>query len=159
MSANEPLNLVPDESGPSVPAKNGGSSGGANYTKASRFDPKFTDSVIAATGPKANARLAQVMPSLLRHLHDFARENEITVDEWTAAVEMVCFEASSKTRFLANSFCFLQLNEAGRMSDNKRNEGQLLQDILGLESLVDEITYTLANEATDQPTATAVRSL
>lgn len=44
------------------------------------------------------------------------------------------------------------------MSDNKRNEGQLLQDILGLESLVDEITYTLANEATDQPTATAVRS-
>ena len=45
------------------------------------------------------------------------------------------------------------------MSDNKRNEGQLLQDILGLESLVDEITYTLANEATDQPTATAVRSL
>ena len=44
------------------------------------------------------------------------------------------------------------------MSDNKRNEGQLLQDILGLESLVDEITYTLANEAMDQPTATAVRS-
>ena len=44
------------------------------------------------------------------------------------------------------------------MSDNKRNEGQLLQDVLGLESLVDEITYTLANEATDQPTATAVRS-
>ena len=44
------------------------------------------------------------------------------------------------------------------MSDNKRNEGQLLQDILGLESLVDEITYTLANEATDQPNATAVRS-
>lgn len=41
------------------------------------------------------------------------------------------------------------------MSDSKRNEGQLLQDILGLESLVDEITYTLANEATDQPTATA----
>jgi hypothetical protein len=22
-------------------------------------------------------------------LHDFARENEITIDEWTAAVEMV----------------------------------------------------------------------
>ena len=82
----EPLNLVPDESGPSV----GGNPGGADSTKASRFNPMFTDSVIAATGPKANARLAQVMPSLLRHLHDFARENEITVDEWTAAVEMVC---------------------------------------------------------------------
>lgn len=45
------------------------------------------------------------------------------------------------------------------MSDEKRNEGQLLQDILGMETLVDEITYTLANEAQDQPTATAVRSL
>lgn len=45
------------------------------------------------------------------------------------------------------------------MSDEKRNEGQLLQDILGLETLVDEITYTLANEAQDQPTATAVSSL
>ena len=88
MNVDEPLNLVPDESGPSVPA-NG--SGGADSTKTSRFNPTFTDSVIAATGPKANARLAQVMPSLLRHLHDFARENEITVDEWTAAVEMVCF--------------------------------------------------------------------
>jgi catechol 1,2-dioxygenase len=89
MNADEPLNLVPDESGPSVPA--GGSAAGAtSSTKTSRFNPTFTDSVIAATGPKANARLAQVMPSLLRHLHDFARENEITVDEWTAAVEMVC---------------------------------------------------------------------
>jgi len=93
MNVDEPLNLVPDESGPSVPAGNSSSSNsaaGADSTKTSRFNPKFTDAVIAATGPKANARLAQVMPSLLRHLHDFARENEITVDEWTAAVEMVC---------------------------------------------------------------------
>ncbi|KAM0696483.1 hypothetical protein Q7P36_003731 [Cladosporium allicinum] len=140
MNANESLNLVPDESGPSIPGNSNGnnskSANGTDSTKVSRFDPHFTDAVIAATGPKANPRLAQVMPSLIRHLHDFARENEITIDEWTAAVEM--------------------LNAAGRMSDNKRNEGQLLQDILGLESLVDEITYTLANEATDQPTATAI---
>jgi catechol 1,2-dioxygenase len=87
MSVNEPLNLVPDESAPSVSAADG--SAGTDSTKTSRFNPKFTDAVIAATGPKANKRLAQVMPSLLRHLHDFARENEITVDEWTAAVEMV----------------------------------------------------------------------
>lgn len=85
MSLADPLSLVPDESGPSVP----GDTNQDGSAKTSRFDPKFTDSVIAATGPKANARLAQVMPSLLRHLHDFARENEITVDEWTAAVEMV----------------------------------------------------------------------
>src|SRR6185312_2130735 len=48
------------------------------------------------------------------------------------------------------------MNAAGRMSDDKRNEGQLLCDILGLESLVDEITYKLASDATDEPTATAI---
>lgn len=87
MNVDEPLNLVPDESAPSVPSADGAA--GTDSTKTSRFNPNFTDAVIAATGPKANPRLAQVMPSLLRHLHDFARENEITVDEWTAAVEMV----------------------------------------------------------------------
>ena len=42
------------------------------------------------------------------------------------------------------------MNAAGRMSDAKRNEGQLLCDILGLESLVDEITYKLASTAADE---------
>lgn len=42
------------------------------------------------------------------------------------------------------------------MSDDKRNEGQLLSDIIGMESLCDEITYTLASEANDLPTATAI---
>lgn len=49
-----------------------------------------------------------------------------------------------------------QVNQAGRMSDDRRNEGQLFADILGLESLVDEITYKLASEAEDAPTATAI---
>ena len=55
-----------------------------------RFDPKFTENVINATGPKASPRLRKVMGSLTQHLHDFARENEVTVEEWMAAVEMVC---------------------------------------------------------------------
>jgi catechol 1,2-dioxygenase len=42
------------------------------------------------------------------------------------------------------------------MSTNVRNEGQLLGDIIGLESLVDEITYKLVSEADSTPTATAV---
>ncbi|KAK5109544.1 hypothetical protein LTR62_006895 [Meristemomyces frigidus] len=105
-------------------------------TKTSRFDPAFTDAVINATGPKASPRLRQVMASLTRHLHDFCRENEITVEEYMAGVAMI--------------------NGAGKMSDAKRNEGQLLTDVLGLETLVDEITYTLAGEAVDIPTATAI---
>ncbi len=42
------------------------------------------------------------------------------------------------------------------MSDDKRNEGQLVCDVLGVESLVDEITFTLASDAKDAPTATAI---
>lgn len=48
------------------------------------------------------------------------------------------------------------MNWAGRMSDDQRNEGQLLTDVIGLESLVDEITYKLADESADLPTATAI---
>jgi catechol 1,2-dioxygenase len=54
-----------------------------------KFNPHFTQNVINATGPKASPRMRKVMGSLIQHLHDFARENEITVDEWMAAVELV----------------------------------------------------------------------
>jgi catechol 1,2-dioxygenase len=57
-----------------------------------QYDPTFTDTVIAATGLNANPRLAEVMPDLIRHLHDFARESKITVAEWTAAVDFVSQE-------------------------------------------------------------------
>ncbi|KAF4609844.1 hypothetical protein G7Y89_g15779 [Cudoniella acicularis] len=102
----------------------------------SRFDPNFTQHVINATGPKATPRMRSVMGSLIKHLHDFARENELTVEEWMAGVNMI--------------------NWAGKMSDEKRNEGQLLCDVIGLESLVDEITFKLAAETNDHATASAI---
>ncbi|KAI0104121.1 Intradiol ring-cleavage dioxygenase [Nemania sp. FL0031] len=92
------------------------------------YDAHFTDRVIAATGRDANPRLKQIMPVLLRHLHDFAREVDLTVAEWMAGVELI--------------------NEAGRMSTDKRNETLLICDILGLESLVDEITSKLLLRST-----------
>ncbi|KAJ4292305.1 hypothetical protein N0V88_005937 [Collariella sp. IMI 366227] len=100
--------------------------------KKPQYDATFTDKVIAATGPNAHRRLAQVMPSLIRHLHAFAREVDLTVGEWTAAVDFI--------------------NECGKMSDDRRNETQLLCDIVGLESLVDEITSKmLATSHTETP--------
>lgn len=82
--------------------------------KESRFNPNFTKNVINATGPKATPRFRQLISSLIQHVHDFARENELTVEEWMQAIELI--------------------NEAGKMSDDKRNETQLLCDIIGLES-------------------------
>lgn len=99
-------------------ATNGAAPNGGK--KKPQYDPTFTDSVIAATGPKTTPRMRQVMASLIRHVHDFARENDITVAEWMQGVQM--------------------LNWAGQMSDDKRNETQLMCDVIGLESLVDEIT-------------------
>ena len=78
------------------------------------YDPTFTDSVIAATGPKANPRLREVMTALIRHVHDFAREVNLTTDEYMAGVSL--------------------LNWAGQMSTDRRNEGQLVTDVIGLES-------------------------
>jgi catechol 1,2-dioxygenase len=87
---------------------------GSTNGNASKFDPNFTQNVINSIGPNANPRLRQLMSSLIKHMHDFARENELTFDEWMAAVNL--------------------MNWAGQMSDEKRNEGQLVGDILGLES-------------------------
>ena len=56
------------------------------------------------------------MSSLVRHLHDFAREVELTEDEWFEGI-----------RFLT---------EAGRITDDKRQEFILLSDVLGLSMLV-----------------------
>lgn len=62
---------------------------GNGVAKSLPKEPAFTDKVIAATGPNAHKRIAEVVPSLVRHLHDFAREVNLTVAEWMAAVEFV----------------------------------------------------------------------
>ena len=93
MSSNveDPLTLAPEAQGDEVNGATSSSTTGAkeSTTGVSRFDPHFTDNVIKATGPKASPRLRQVMGSLTRHLHDFCRENEITIDEYMAAIDMV----------------------------------------------------------------------
>jgi hypothetical protein len=81
---------------------------------ASRFDPNFTDHVIKTIGPKTPARSREVLSCLIQHIHDFARETELTVDEWMMGVNFI--------------------NSIGQISDSKRNEGQRISDVIGLES-------------------------
>ncbi|KAK6950439.1 hypothetical protein Daesc_008767 [Daldinia eschscholtzii] len=100
-----------------------GEESGADGAAKTKYDPEFTDRVIAATGPKAHPRLKEIMPSLLRHLHGFARDVDLTIAELMIGIEMI--------------------NEAGRMSTDKRNETGMLCDILGLETLADEISSKL----------------
>lgn len=104
--------------------------------KASRFDPNFTQHVIDTIGPKTSPRNREVLSALIRHLHDFAREIELTVDEWMLGVHFV--------------------NSIGQISDNIRNEGQRISDVLGLESLVDEIAHKLVSENGADPTSSSI---
>lgn len=83
-------------------------------TGTSRFEPNFTQHVIDTIGPNAAPRTRQVMGALIRHVHDFAREVELTIDEWMMGVQF--------------------LNSVGQISDVKRNEGQRISDVIGLES-------------------------
>ncbi|KAJ9614359.1 hypothetical protein H2200_002495 [Cladophialophora chaetospira] len=96
------------------------------------FDANLTSQVIGATGPKANPRLASILPNLTRHLHDFMRESEITSQELMAAFDLLAW--------------------AGRMTDDKRHEVLLVGDVFGLEPLADDITYTLAADRSTIPT-------
>jgi len=101
-----------------------------------RFNPNFTQSVIDAMGPKTDPRLRVVMSSLIRHLHDFTREVELTVDEWMAGVKFI--------------------NLIGQTSTPTRNEAHRMSDILGLESLVDEIAHKHINESGEEPTSSSI---
>ncbi|KOS21969.1 Catechol 1 [Escovopsis weberi] len=97
----------------------------------------FTQGVIDSMGPGTNPRLRFVMASFIQHIHDFAREVDLTMDEWLMGVELI--------------------NQAGRMSDGKRNEGQTVCDVIGLESLVDDITFRLAAKgAARAPTESSI---
>ena len=75
---------------------------------------EFTKKVIESMGPNTPPRLREIMSSLIRHLHEFTIETQLTTDEWMLGVNTI--------------------NWAGQMSDDKRNEGQLMCDVLGIES-------------------------
>lgn len=85
--------------------------------------------VNARMGGNANPRLARVVSSLVRHMHVFAREIELTQEEWEVAIE-----------FLTN---------AGQICSGERQELILLSDIFGLSMLVDAINNRRPAEATE----------
>jgi hydroxyquinol 1,2-dioxygenase len=73
-------------------------------------------------------RLAELMTALVRHLHDFAREVELTEDEWMAAIQW--------------------LTATGQLSDEKRQEFILASDVLGLSMLVVQQNHRFDPSAT-----------
>lgn len=79
----------------------------------------ITDVFTDYLGEDTDPRVKEVLSSLARHLHDFARETQLTHDEWRKGLEF--------------------LEWAGRITGPDRNEFVLLSDVMGLSSLVDMI--------------------
>ncbi|MFZ9677342.1 MAG: intradiol ring-cleavage dioxygenase [Quisquiliibacterium sp.] len=92
-------------------------------------EKKLTDAVLARMDGCDDARFKQVMSSLIRHLHDFVREVELTEAEWETAIGF--------------------LTATGQKCDDKRQEFILLSDTLGVSMLVDAINHRYGDGATE----------
>ena len=75
----------------------------------------ITQAVIARLATTPDARLKEIMTSLVQHLHSFAREVKLTEEEWMKGIQF--------------------LTATGQMCDDRRQEFILLSDTLGLSML------------------------
>ena len=91
-------------------------------------EDNITELAVQRWGTAHDPRLAEVLTSLVRHLHDFAREVRLTEDEWMAAIQW--------------------LTRTGQMSDDKRQEFILASDVLGLSMLVVQLNHRFDDRAT-----------
>jgi hydroxyquinol 1,2-dioxygenase len=95
-------------------------------------DAALTDEVVDSFSATEDKRFAQVMQSLVSHLHAFCSEVELTEQEWLQAIDF--------------------LTKTGHITDDKRQEFVLLSDVLGISMLVVGINNnrhsTPASEAT-----------
>ena len=90
----------------------------------------ITRTAISRTSACKNQRLKQIIRSLTRHLHEFAREVQLTPDEWLTGIQF--------------------LTDVGHITDERRQEFILLSDTLGLSAVVDAMANSnLESGATD----------
>ena len=92
----------------------------------------LTEAVLDRFSNTPDPRLKEIMGSLVRHLHAFVREVDLSMDEWMYGIEF--------------------LTRTGLLCVNSRQEFILLSDTLGVSMLVDAINH----RTVDNMTATTV---
>ena len=92
-------------------------------------ETNLTAAVLAKLEGAADPRFAQIMTSLIKHLHAFVREVELTEAEWLKGIQF--------------------LTATGQKCDDKRQEFILLSDTLGVSMLVDAINHRQPAGATE----------
>jgi hydroxyquinol 1,2-dioxygenase len=89
----------------------------------------ITAAALASYEQAPDARLRQVTTSLIKHLHAFVREVELTEAEWFKAIDF--------------------LTRTGQLCSERRQEFILLSDVLGVSMLVDLINHRKPAGATE----------
>jgi hydroxyquinol 1,2-dioxygenase len=92
-------------------------------------DAALTQAVIDSFDGSRSARFAEIMRSLVRHLHAFISEVELTEDEWFAGIDF--------------------LTRTGHITNDQRQEWVLLSDVLGVSMLVIGLNNRKPPEATE----------
>ncbi len=87
----------------------------------------ITDAVLEQMAMTPDLRLKQVMVAAVKHLHDFARETNLTPAEWIKGIEF--------------------MTRVGKMCTPERQEFILLSDTVGLSALVNLLHDRTAIEA------------
>ncbi len=95
----------------------------------SPLEQTLTEAVLSRIEATAEPRFREIMTSLIRHLHAFVRETELTEAEWFAGIQF--------------------LTATGQTCDAKRQEYILLSDTLGVSMLVDAINHRKPGSATE----------
>jgi hydroxyquinol 1,2-dioxygenase len=98
-------------------------------TEQAQREAALTDRVVASFAGAGSQRTREVLQSLVRHLHTFARDVRLTEDEWRAAVGF--------------------LTAAGHITDDRRQEFVLLSDVLGLSMQTITINNAAHGDATE----------
>lgn len=91
-------------------------------------ETNITEAVVESFSGTPDPRMRQVVTSLVRHLHDFIRDVDLTFDEWSNAINF--------------------LTRTGHMCTGTRQEFILLSDVLGASMLVDAINHRMPGSAT-----------
>jgi catechol 1,2-dioxygenase len=102
---------------------------GQDKMRHSTTEDDITATVLARFAATPDPRLRQIMLGLIKHLHAFVKEVELTEAEWFQAIEI--------------------LTEAGKMCSDKRQEFILFSDTLGVSMVVDLIDHRKPEGATE----------
>src|SRR5712691_7071363 len=98
-------------------------------TQRNKTEDDITAEALQRFAGTPDPRLRRIMLGLVKHLHAFVKEIELTEAEWFQAIEI--------------------LTEAGRMSSDKRQEFILFSDTLGVSMVVDLIDHRKPDGATE----------